>query len=376
MRRLRVAVNLTWCLPGEVGGSEQYLLRQLLGVAEAAAATGEIELTAYVPSSLAEARPELATVARLVTMPVGGRRRWQRIAVEASWLRARTRGADLVQHGGGTAPIGARRPYVLTVHDLQYRTFPEWFSASKRRYFDAMIPRSVRGAAVVTVPTEYVRGTVIDELGAEPERVMVVPHGYEPALLQERTAEDVLRERYELGDGPVVVYPAITHRHKNHTFLVDLLRTRWTEPDLRLVLLGGTGHGEAALADAIAASGPSVADRIVRPGRVSDTERNGLVAMASALVFPSRYEGFGAPLIEAMALGTPIVASDATCIPEVVGDAGIVRPLDLDAWAGALDEAAVRRDELVAAGQRRVEAFTSRRSGEALLVAYEQAVAS
>jgi alpha-1,3-rhamnosyl/mannosyltransferase len=106
---------------------------------------------------------------------------------------------------------------------------------------------------------------------------------------------------------------------------------------------------------------------------VSDADRNGLLAMSTAMVFPSRYEGFGAPIIEAMALGAPVISSDATCLPEVVGDAGIVLPPTVEAWAGALDEVTARRDELVAAGAVRVEAFTSARSGEALEQAYRQA---
>jgi alpha-1,3-rhamnosyl/mannosyltransferase len=98
--------------------------------------------------------------------------------------------------------------------------------------------------------------------------------------------------------------------------------------------------------------------------------------MASAMVFPSRYEGFGAPLIEAMTLGAPVVCSDATCMPQVVGDAGLVLPLQPEAWAGALDEAARRRDELVAAGHRRALDFTSARSGAALAAVYARALRS
>jgi glycosyltransferase involved in cell wall biosynthesis len=118
-----------------------------------------------------------------------------------------------------------------------------------------------------------------------------------------------------------------------------------------------------------------VAARIVRPGRVSDADRNGLIAMAEALVFPSSYEGFGAPLIEAMALGAPIVCSDATCLPEVAGDAAVVLPLEHEAWAGALDTVAQRRTELVAAGRARAAEFTARRSGEAIAAVYDEVLA-
>jgi alpha-1,3-rhamnosyl/mannosyltransferase len=364
---MKVAVNMLWCLPGAVGGSEQYLVRQLVGARQLDAS---FDLTLFTTPGFRDVHQRSLPDARFVTAPIDGHRRALRIAAEHTWLYARSSGFDLVQHGGGTAPRLARHPYVLTLHDLQYRTFPQYFSSAKRRYLDAAIPGSARRAELVTVPSEYVRGSAIRELGLSPDRVMVVPHGYEPELLVARTPEDELRATYALGDGPVVVFPAMSAPHKNHVFLVDLLRERWTDPDLRLVLIGGPGLAEEELRGAIAAAPDHVRRRIVRPGRVSDADKNGLIAMAAALVFPSTYEGFGAPLIEAMALGTPFICSDATCLPDVAGDAGIVAPLQPDAWAAALPEAIARHDQLVASGRRRVEAFTSERSGEALLAAW------
>jgi glycosyltransferase involved in cell wall biosynthesis len=109
---------------------------------------------------------------------------------------------------------------------------------------------------------------------------------------------------------------------------------------------------------------------------VPAADRNGLLAMAEAMVFPSQYEGFGAPLIEAMTLGAPVVCSDATCMPQIVGDAGLVLPLQPDAWAGALDTVRRRRSELVAAGHRRALDFTSKASGAALARVYARALES
>jgi alpha-1,3-rhamnosyl/mannosyltransferase len=202
---------------------------------------------------------------------------------------------------------------------------------------------------------------------------MVVPHGIEPTLGSGATPAAELRSRFDLGDGPVIVLPAMTHPHKGHLFLLDVMATHWTDPALRLVLIGGTGSNEAAVLAAIAASG--LGDRVRRLGRVSGADRDGLLAMAAAMVFPSEYEGFGAPVLEAMVLGAPVICSDRTCLPEVAGDAAIVLPLTADAWAGALDEAIRRRDELTRAGRARAAAFTSVHSAEALLAAYAQALA-
>ncbi len=370
---MRVAVNLMWCVPGDVGGSEQYLVRQLGGALDA---RPTLDLTVFAPPAFVGQYRTMLPGVRFVAAPVDGRRRWQRIAAESTWLFGTTRGYDLVHHGGGTAPWPARRPFLLTIHDLQYRTFPEYFTPMKRRYLDAKVPGSARRAALVTVPSEYVRQSVIRELDVAAARVMVVPHGYEPELLVDRTGETELRTKLSLGDGPVLVYPAMTAPHKNHAFLVDLMETVWTEPDRRLVLIGGPGLADAELDALLASAVPSTRARIVRAGRVSNADKNGLIAMAEALVFPSRYEGFGAPLIEAMALGTPVLCSDATCLPDVAGDAAVVAPLDRDAWAAGLGEVRRRRDELIVAGHRRVAAFTSRRSGEALLEAYDRVAAA
>ncbi len=364
-----VAVNLLWCVPGEVGGSEQYLVRQLLGLASQATS---FEPSLYCLESFAAAHPELAAHYPMVTATIDGSSRPRRVVAEHTWLRRRTRDADIVHHGGGTAPMVGRRPIVLTIHDLQYRTHPGYLTPTKRRYLERTIPRSVRRAAVVAVPTEYVRATVVDAYGTDADRVVVVPHGTEPTLGANAPTASELRRHYGLGGGPMIVYPAITHPHKNHRFLLELMARHWTDPELRLVMPGGRGAAEDEVVSAIARLG--LEQRVVRPGRVSEAHRDGLVAAADALVFPSEYEGFGAPVVEAMALGAPVICSDQPALAEVVGDAGLVLPLDVDAWADALDVVAERSDKMRSAGRRRALAFTAERSGAALAGAYDLAV--
>src|SRR5436190_20632594 len=107
-----------WCVPGDVGGSEQYLVRQLLGLAETGAAH---DVVLYGPEELATAHQRMAATFPLVAAPVDGHRRWRRIIAESGWLHRHTTDAGLVHHGGGTAPTRARHPYLLTIHDLQHR---------------------------------------------------------------------------------------------------------------------------------------------------------------------------------------------------------------------------------------------------------------
>ncbi len=360
---LRVGVNLLWCLPGGVGGSEEYLVRQLTGLRDVAP---EIDATLFVVPGFAAAHRELAARHQLVVSSLDARRRSRRVLAEATWLAKRLHGVDVVHHGGGTVPPRSPGPILLTIHDIQYRTYPGYLTAVKRQYLRLAVPHAIHRADVVAVPSAYVRSTVVDSYRIVPERVVVVPHGVDlPAAV---TPADELRERYGIGDRRYVVYPALTHPHKNHRFLLDLLAGPWDDPDLALVLLGGRGLAEDEVAGEI--TGLELGSRVIRPGRVPAADRDGLLAAADALVFPSQYEGFGAPVIEAMALGTPVICSDRAALPEVAGGAALVRPLDLDAWKGALDEAREHRDELVAAGRARAAMYTTAASGAALAAAY------
>lgn len=365
-----VAVNLLWLAPGRVGGSEEYLVRQLSGLH--AAAPDDIALTLYCQGALRVVHPQLAAMFP-TSVPVFDRDvRAVRIAAEHTWLALRTRHADIVHHGGGTAPMIGSRPIALTVHDLQYLTFPEYFSRGRLAYLRAMMRRSIERATVVTTPSAYVRDTVVEAFGTDPDAVVVVPHGIPHVAKPTEAAVSDARRRCGVPPPPYVIYPAITHPHKAHRVLIEMLAA--TEPDLGLVLLGGEGAAEHDLRARIANAG--VGDRVVRLGRVSASDRDALVAGAEALVFPSVYEGFGAPLVEAMALDTPVVCSDQPAMREVVGDAAIiVGEESADGWAAAVEAVRVpaRREQLVAAGRERRTHYTQEISGATLADAYRLA---
>lgn len=368
-----VAVNLLWCVPGKVGGSEQYLARQLAGLAQTRSngASTALDVRLYAPRGYAAAHPELAGY-DIVETPSDGRNRAVRIARENTWLAARTRDADLVHHGGGTRPFRTSRRTLLTVHDVQYLSYPQYFSAVRLRYLSAMMPRSLHRATAVAVPSEYVRATLIERFGLDDRRVHVVVHGIESV---DRASLDIAgtKKRFGLDGLRYFIYPAITHPHKNHEFLVALLAGPWRRSPHHLVFIGGQGRAHDALTAAVAASG--VSDRIHFTGHVGSADRDALVAGADALVFPSQYEGFGAPVVEAMGLGVPVVASDRTCLPGVVGDGGLVLPLDVDAWASIPDTVDERRDALVARGLERAGRFTLAASGADLRRTYERTLA-
>jgi alpha-1,3-rhamnosyl/mannosyltransferase len=370
MRDLDIAVNLLWLAPGRVGGSEQYLVRQLAGLPR----DSGIELHLMCQLRFVAAHPDLCDRYTTEVWPLDRDWRGTRIVAEHTWLAARTRTADVVHHGGGTVPVRAPRPILLTIHDVQYLAHPDYFSTVRRSYLRWMVPRSVQRAAVVAVPSAFVRETVLDAFRVAADRVVVVPHGVPDAEPVAAPALDAARRRFGLGTRPYLVYPAITHPHKGHAALVQMMTA--LDDDLALVFAGGAGAAEAEVMAAVRERGLS--GRVIRTGRVPDADRDALIAGAAALVFPSEYEGFGAPLVEAMTLGTPIVSSSQPAVREVVGDAAVLVDADGDgeAWAEAVTRVLERRDEFIAAGRRRRALFTLETSGVALAAAYRQAAST
>ncbi|HSL59813.1 MAG TPA: glycosyltransferase family 1 protein, partial [Acidimicrobiales bacterium] len=383
--RARVGINLLWLVPGVVGGSEVATTTVLEGLA--ADPPPDLEHVLFVLAPFAAARPDLVERFETVVLPQTGRVKGVRVAAEQTWLPAqlRRRHIDVVHHAGGTMPLasafgarqplasasgarrrtaspsasGARRRTVVTLHDLQPFDLPAHFHPAKRAWLRAVVPASLRAADVVVTPSAWVRGTVIDRYGLDPERIHVVHHGLPP--VPEPTGAATLRRRYDL-PGRIVVYPAITYPHKDHVTLVRAFAALVADhDDLTLVLTHRAEQAEGEVRAEIDRLG--IGHRVRRTGRIPFPDVAGLVALADVLAFPSRYEGFGLPVLEAMASGTPVVAADATALPEVIGDGGrLVPPGAVDAWAAAL--AAVLDDpaeaaRLSAAGRRRAARFTA-----------------
>ena len=369
----RVAMNLLWCVPG-VGGSEEYLVRQLLGLA---AISHDYDVHVFAPRGFSARQPLVAASCTVHEAPSSCARRAMRIVLEHTWLAWNTRGFHVVHHGGGSIPRIGNRATLLTIHDVQWIDYPNYVAPIKLRYLRNMVPSSVRRAIRIAVPSHFVADTLVRAFEVSPDKVGVVRHGLETTFDGEATPEASLRASLGLGEGPVLVYPAITHPHKNHEFLLQLMADgagAWADPSLRLVFAGSAGSSEDAVRARVVALGLS--GRVVMPGRVSYADRNGLLALADAMVFPSEYEGFGAPVIEAMRFGTPVICSDRASLPEVAGDAGLVCPLVASDWVKALDDVRIRRDELITAGHARALQFTADISAAELVEQYDIVVAA
>jgi alpha-1,3-rhamnosyl/mannosyltransferase len=309
---------------------------------------------------------------------VSGTSKPLRVLVETTWLgrELRRRGVDAAHHVGGIAPAWRPGPTIVTVHDLQPFALPEHFGTAKRTFTRVVVPPSVRTAARLTTLSEATRDDLARRLGADPAKVRVIPPGFDPPSASSTPGTRAgVRRRHDLGDRPFFLYPAITYPHKGHEDLVrSFAPVAAQRPDTLLVLSGGAGPREDALAALIADLG--LGERVRRVGRVPEADLDALYREAVALVLPSRYEGFGMTVLEAMSRRCPVLAADATALPEVVGDAGVlVDPDDPSRWSAAmvelLDEPA-RRRALADAGEARARTFDWGRSAAALADLYRE----
>jgi alpha-1,3-rhamnosyl/mannosyltransferase len=332
-----VGFNLLWLVPGVVGGTEEATVELLTALAQERPEGLSHRL--YALESFAAAHPQVVERYPTRLLPLRGRLKPLRVVAEGTWLgnTARRDGIQLVHHLGGTLPPWSSLPAVVTVHDLQPFDLPENFHPAKRAYLHRAVPRAVRKARLVHVHSDFVRRGLLARFSIEPERVRVVPAGVRP-LVAPRLTADELRTRYDLPER-WLIYPAITYPHKNHvTLLRAFAGVAAKDPDVALVLTGRPAGAEPAVVGELQRLG--LVDRVRRTGRVPRQDLLGLVAHAAALTFPSRYEGFGLPVLEAMALGTPVLAADATALVEVVGAAGLLLPPDdVDMWTDAMLDA-------------------------------------
>ncbi|MFZ1153470.1 MAG: glycosyltransferase family 1 protein, partial [Solirubrobacteraceae bacterium] len=309
-----------------------------------------------------------------VTVPVNARNRVQWVRGEQTLLPrlAAHEGVDLLHSLASTAPAWGRFRRVVTVHDLIYARFPEAHAGIRDLGMRALVPLAVRRSHRVIVDSQSTQRDLVELLGASRERIDVVPLGLGSVKRSDPLPGPELRRRLELGERPVVLSLSAKRPHKNLLALIGALARIPTERRPLLVLPGYLTAHETELRERARVAGVQGDVRFL--DWLSDAELEGLWQLAEAFVYPSLYEGFGLPVLEAMARGVPVACSNASSLPEVAGDAALMfDPHDEAAIAAALERLLSDRAEaerLRARGLERARMFTWERAARATLDSY------
>ena len=351
----RVGISALTLVPGVVGGSEVYV-REL---ARSLTQISDIDLRVFAPAIAADIEPldrtrvirsyrsSTSTPGRLLAMASA--------LVSGRAIRREMNLDDLdVLHFPLSVAIPRVRtlPTVTSLLDVQHEYLPEFFSRTEISYRRRIYGGSVRRSDRIITISHHAAEAIRARMGIAEDRIRVIHLGVD---LDRFSPGATPRERF-------LLYPANPWRHKNHERLLEAFRiVRASDPDLRLVLTG-SGH-----------------ERTPRPagveilGRVSDAALADLYRRASGLVYPSLYEGFGMPIVEAMASGCPVAASNVASIPEVAGDAAVLfDPYSPESIADGIRRILDDPAPLVARGLARAQQFTWARCAEAHAAVYRE----
>jgi len=353
---VRIAFDVSPLSHAPRTGVPNYILGSLTGLA--AAAGDEHEVVPFAPTSL---RGKRNLAEALSGVPVRPRVRWVPFAHawRTAWSRAGRPpaerflgGFDVLHFWDWMYPPQRSGVRATMIHDLVPLRFPEWTTPRTRRMHRAKYQNAARTCDVIFVNSRFTGSDVVNLLGVREERVRLAPPGVDSKFRPEGP-------RADLG-GSYLLTVATLEPRKN---LETLLRAHsLLNGDLRLAIAGPPGWGPEVGLDR---------ERVIQLGYVDEEELVTLYRGAEAFVFPSRFEGFGIPVLEAMASGTPTVVSAHPSLDDASGDAAVrVDPDDPDAMAAGIEAALARRNELVARGLAHAREFSWERTGRALLDGY------
>lgn len=397
-RSLRtIAVDLTPVLPGgENGGAKIFVLELLRRLAEMKPQTQFVLLTQ------AASHEELAVLDRpnvrrvmvigsngsksilprarnlasrmLVYLPARLVRAVSRLHCSIRTMLRRSSSRTLLRSLGAdllfcpfTAPTYFEQgvPTVCTIYDLQYKTYPEFFTAENAAHRDRVFIEACRRANALAAISDYTRDSVITHGNIDPARVRTVHLRMAQRISLRPKAEynKSVLNRLDLASQRYLLYPANFWKHKNHEMLLTAFGMAChggLAADVKLVCTGAPGARQEWLMSA--ARTMNLADRVLFPGYLSNTELAALIANCSGVVFPSLYEGFGLPIVEAMAAAIPVACSNITSLPEVATDAAIFFdprvPTQIARAIVSLAEDKSLRPRLVHAGLQRATEFS------------------
>lgn len=269
-------------------------------------------------------------------------------------------------------PLRRDTPALLTIHDLSFLRHPETFPPALRAYLERAVPRSVARADRILADSNATRDDIIELFSITPDKVTTLYSGVSPRFTPEAVPGERrhLQSKYSIGDVPYILALGTVQPRKNYIRLMEACDPLAAKRDLNLIIVGQPAWLSEPIVEA--------AERrtyVRSMGFLDDADLPALYRQAAVFAFPSIYEGFGLPPLEAMASGTPIVVSTTSSLPEVVGDAGLsVDPFDVPAWTVALTQAlddAALRTHFRQAGLARAATFTWTRTAQQWLSVVE-----
>jgi glycosyltransferase involved in cell wall biosynthesis len=369
---MRVGLDLLYLVPGETGGRETYARELVPAMLEIAP---EHELVAFVNR---DAGPQLAAELgdgiSAVVVPVSARNRAQWALGELALvsMAARRARVELLHSMANFAPPWGGFRRVVTIHDLQYRAVPELLSWPMRAGTSALVSLAARESDRIITGSAAARDEIVAALRVERERIDIVPHGVRHPT---RPSTAGLRERFGLGERPVALTVATNLPHKNLPALIDALAL--IDPARRPVLLiAGYNTDDRALWEQAAAAG--VADDVRLLGGCATEELDSLYALAGCLVLPTLYEGFGLPVLEAMARSLPVACSDIPTLREVAGPAALYFdphvPAQIAARIVEMTGDAKLAERMRECGRTRAASFSWSAAAIATLASYRKAL--
>jgi glycosyltransferase involved in cell wall biosynthesis len=372
---MRVGLNLLYLVPGETGGRETYARELVPAMCEQAP---QIEWVAFVNRDAGAALAgELGAGVRAVAIPVSARNRpqWALGELALVSIAARRARVDVLHSMANFAPPWGPFGRVVTIHDLQYRAVPEALSWPMRAATSALVRLAAHTADRIVAVSNAGRDEIIAGLGIERGRIDVIPNGVRPAVPV--SPGDGARERYRLEGRPVVLAVATNLPHKNLPALVEALSL--FEPTQRPVLVIA-GHDSDNGELAARARAAAVGDDVRLLGARTTAELESLYALADCFVLPTLHEGFGLPVLEAMARGVPVACSAIPALQEVAGDAALYfdprKPVQIAQRIGELLHAGPTAALLRERGPLRAAGFSWSLSARRTLASYRSALGS
>ena len=319
---MKIGINTLFLIPGEVGGTETYLRQTLLAMAEYFSDVPLVLFTNRENDAVLKEDLSKFKQVSFVLLDFGASDRHTRISREQFELPGKVKesGVDVLWSLGYTAPFFSPCPQVVTIHDMQYKTYPQDLTPRSRFITDLLVKIAAKRSKRIIAVSHFAKDEIVKYTGVSPDKVDVVYEAANPDFAQVVSVEKRKQLLSQLipVDKPYIFSVANTHPHKNMHALVSAFGAIADKIPHNLVMLGSPMLGEADVQKAISLIPDK--SRVFRLQKISMERLVALYQGCDVFVFPSLYEGFGLPVLEAMMAGVPVIATKKASIPEVGGD--------------------------------------------------------